>query len=153
MSNITDHPKVIIYTDGACQGNPGPGGWGAVLIFGERIKKISGYSADTTNNKMELTAPIQALKALKFPCKIDLYTDSQYVKKGMTEWIEGWAANNWKTASKSPVKNMELWQELLLLSKNHIITWNWVKAHNGNRYNEEADQLATNAIILKTDSL
>lgn len=153
MSDTIQHPKVIIYTDGACQGNPGPGGWGAVLIFGEHVKKIFGYSPETTNNKMELTAPIQALKTLKKPCEVTLYTDSQYVKKGMTEWIEGWISNNWRTSGKSPVKNVELWQELLLLSKTHTITWNWVKAHNGDLYNEQADKLATNAILLKTDSL
>jgi ribonuclease HI len=149
MNNITHNPRVIIYTDGACQGNPGPGGWGAVLIFKEHKKKLSGYCPDTTNNKMELKGAIEALKSLKTSCTIDLYTDSQYVKKGMSEWIDGWIAKNWKSSTNAPVKNVELWKELHILSKMHQITWHWVKAHNGDINNEEADRLATTAITLK----
>ena len=149
MTDIINIPNVIIYTDGACQGNPGPGGWGAVLIFEKNIKKISGYSPNSTNNKMELTAAIEGLKSLKQSCKVELFTDSQYVKKGMSEWIQGWILKNWVNAAKDPVKNKELWQELHELSKIHTVTWNWVKAHNGDKYNEEADRLATTATLLK----
>lgn len=144
---------VIIYTDGACQGNPGPGGWGALLTFKGHVKKISGYSPHSTNNQMELTAVIQGLKSLKKDSTVELFTDSQYVKKGITEWIFGWIKNNWKTSSNSPVKNKELWQELYDLSKTHTISWHWVKAHNGDVYNEEADRLATTAITLKRSLL
>ncbi len=153
MTDIVNIPNVIIYTDGACQGNPGPGGWGVVLIFGENIKKLSGYAPDSTNNKMELTAAIEGLKSLKKPCQVQLFTDSQYVKKGMSEWIEGWILKNWVNASKDPIKNKELWQELYALSKIHTVTWNWVKAHNGDKYNEEADRLATTSILMKRSLL
>ena len=133
--------KVIIYTDGACKGNPGLGGYGAILLYNEHKKEIKGTIPDTTNNKMELTAVIEALKQIKFECSIDIYTDSQYVQKGMTEWISGWKRKNW-----SKVKNIELWQELDSLASSHKVTWNWVKAHNGDPLNERADELANIAI-------
>ena len=133
--------KVIIYTDGACKGNPGLGGYGAILMYNEHKKEIKGVVPDTTNNKMELTAVIEALKQIKFECNIDIYTDSQYVQRGMTEWIAGWKKKNW-----NKVKNIELWQELDSLASSHKVTWNWVKAHNGDPLNERADELANIAI-------
>ncbi len=133
--------KVIIYTDGACKGNPGLGGYGAILMYNEHKKEIKGAIPDTTNNKMELTAVIEALKQIKFECSIDIYTDSQYVQRGMTEWIAGWKKKNW-----NKVKNIELWQELDSLASTHKVTWNWVKAHNGDPLNERADELANIAI-------
>lgn len=133
--------KLVIYSDGACKGNPGVGGWGAVLIYGEIEKEICGYAEDTTNNRMELCAVIESLKILKRPCEIIVYTDSQYVKRGMSEWLPGWIQKNWKN-----VKNPDLWQELLELSKMHQIDWQWVRGHNGDKYNERADQLANLAI-------
>ncbi|HVW92428.1 MAG TPA: ribonuclease HI [Devosia sp.] len=134
--------KVIIHTDGACSGNPGPGGWGAVLQYGGHVKELKGGEALTTNNRMELTAAIQALNALKRPCQIELHTDSQYVKDGLTKWIHGWKRNGWKTADKKPVKNAELWQALDEAVSRHSIDWHWVKGHNGDEFNERADQLA-----------
>jgi ribonuclease HI len=142
--------KVTIYTDGACSGNPGPGGWGAILVHGDTQKEISGYERDTTNNRMELMAAISALEALKAPCDVDLTTDSTYVLKGITEWIDGWKAKGWKTADKKPVKNADLWQRLEPLTKKHHVTWHWVRGHNGHRYNERADELARAAIIART---
>lgn len=138
--------KVIIYTDGACSGNPGPGGWGAYLQFNGAEKKISGYVADTTNNRMELQSVIEALALLKEPCQIDLYSDSVYVINGMTKWVVGWQKRNWRSSTNKPVKNVELWQQLLLVSKQHKISWNWVKGHSGNDGNEIADALARLAI-------
>ena len=138
--------KVKIYTDGACKGNPGRGGWGAVLQYGNSEKEISGFQAETTNNIMELTAAVEALKLLKEPCEITLTTDSTYVKNGISKWIFSWKKNGWKTASKKSVKNKELWQELELLSKNHSINWKWVKGHSGHPENERCDQLANEAI-------
>lgn len=138
--------QVTIYTDGACSGNPGPGGWGAILIFGDREKKLSGGAKETTNNRMELLAAIEALKALKHECKIELYTDSKYVMDGITSWIHGWKAKGWKTAARKPVKNVDLWQELDEQVQRHKINWNWVRGHDGNHYNEIADELATGAI-------
>ena len=133
--------KLVIYSDGACKGNPGVGGWGAILIYGEIEKEINGYDPNTTNNRMELSAVIEALKILKRPCEIVIYTDSQYVKRGMTEWLPGWLQKNWKN-----VKNPDLWQKLLELSQQHQIDWQWVRGHSGDKYNERADQLANLAI-------
>ncbi|MCP4130597.1 MAG: ribonuclease HI [bacterium] len=138
--------KVHIYTDGACSGNPGPGGWGAVLKYGDHVKELSGGERDTTNNRMELQAVIEALKALKEKTELVITTDSTYVKNGITQWIFNWVKNNWKTASKKSVKNKELWQELLKLSKLHTIEWVWVKGHSGHPENERCDQLATSEI-------
>ena len=136
---------VAIYTDGACSGNPGPGGWGAVLLYGEHRREISGASADTTNNRMELTAAIRALEALKRPTDVALYTDSTYVKDGITRWLPGWKAKGWRTASKSPVKNRDLWEALDALVQRHDVSWHWVRGHAGNAENERADTLAREA--------
>ncbi len=138
--------RVEIYTDGACRGNPGPGGWGALLIYGDREKEIFGGEHNTTNNRMELTAAIQALKLLKRPCELTLYTDSQYVRKGMLEWIEGWKTRGWKTAAKKPVKNDDLWRDLDEQVNRHQVKWVWVKGHAGNVGNEKADELANRGI-------
>ncbi len=137
---------VDIYTDGACSGNPGPGGWGAILRYGKSEKELSGGEPDTTNNRMELTAAIEALNALNEPCKVDLYTDSSYVKDGIGGWIEGWKRNGWKTAAKKPVKNVELWQALEEARNRHDVTWHWVKGHAGHPENERADELARHAM-------
>ena len=139
-------PKVTIFTDGACRGNPGPGGWGAILLFGEREKEISGGEAMTTNNRMELIAAIQALMALTKPCKVELHTDSQYVQKGISEWMPGWKARGWKTAAKEPVKNADLWKLLDEARLRHDVTWKWVKGHAGHVMNERADQLANKGL-------
>ncbi len=139
---MTEEKRIAIWTDGACSGNPGPGGWGAVLIAGEHEKDLKGGEADTTNNRMELTAAIEALDALKRPSVVDLHTDSQYVKGGITGWIHGWKRNGWKTADKKPVKNVDLWQRLDTALQRHKVTWHWVKGHAGNEENERADQLA-----------
>ncbi len=133
---------VTIYTDGACSGNPGPGGWGAILVHGETRKELSGGEPETTNNRMELQAAIEALNALKRPCKVALYTDSVYVRDGITKWIKGWQRNGWRTAAKKPVKNAELWQALQAALKPHDIDWHWVKGHAGHPENERADELA-----------
>ena len=139
--------KVILYTDGACSGNPGPGGWGSILMMGENRKEISGGKKDTTNNVMELTAVIEALKLLKRPCKVDLYSDSAYVVNAFLQnWILGWIKNGWKNSSKEEVKNKELWQELFSLSKIHDVTFHKVKGHADNEYNNRCDELARNAI-------
>lgn len=138
--------KVVIYTDGACSMPSMKGGWGAVLKFGKATKEISGFLAKTTNNQMELTACIEALLAIKKQASIEIYTDSQYVKNGITQWILNWKKNGWKTASKQPVKNMELWQKLDELNQKLQPNWRWVKSHNGNVLNERADFLATNEI-------
>ncbi|MFZ4125063.1 MAG: ribonuclease HI [Rickettsiales bacterium] len=137
---------IKIYTDGACSGNPGPGGWGALLVYGETEKEIHGGEKDTTNNRMEMMAVIMALKHLKEPCKVDLYTDSKYVTQGMTEWVRTWKAKGWKTADKKPVKNVDLWQELERQAERHNVTWHWVKGHAGHAENERADALARSAI-------
>mgnify|MGYP003431996432 FL=1 len=139
--------KVIVYTDGACSGNPGPGGWGSILMMGENRKEISGGKKDTTNNVMELTAVIEALKFLKRPCKVDLYSDSAYVVNAFLQnWILGWIKNGWKNSSKEEVKNKELWQELFSLTKIHDVTFHKVKGHADNEYNNRCDELARNAI-------
>jgi len=134
--------QVEIYTDGACRGNPGPGGWGAVLYYGDTSKEIFGGEAHTTNNRMELLAAINALTSLKRPCDLTLYTDSQYVRMGITQWIENWKKRNWQTAAKKPVKNVDLWKALDEQVGRHNINWVWVKGHAGNAGNELADQLA-----------
>jgi ribonuclease HI len=134
--------RVEIWTDGACSGNPGPGGWGAILRYGGREKDLSGGEALTTNNRMELMAAIGALEALSRPCVVDLHTDSQYVRGGIDGWIHGWKRNGWKTADKKPVKNAELWQQLDAARARHDVTWHWVKGHAGNELNERADALA-----------
>lgn len=135
--------KVVIYTDGACSGNPGPGGWGALLIYEDHhSKEIMEGAFDTTNNRMELTAAIEALKVLKVGCAVILHTDSTYVKDGITKWIENWKNNGWRTAAKKPVKNSDLWQLLDQAVKRHEISWRWVKGHNGDEGNERADELA-----------
>lgn len=136
---------VRIATDGACKGNPGPGGWGAVIRFNDHEKDISGGEADTTNNRMELLAAIKALNALKRPCTVALTTDSVYVRDGITKWIHGWQRNGWRTAAKKPVKNADLWQDLVKASERHDISWHWVKGHAGDLYNERADRLASDA--------
>jgi len=133
---------IEIYTDGACKGNPGPGGWGALLIAGEHRKELHGGDSDTTNNRMELMAAIEALKALKRPSSLKLYTDSQYVKNGIQSWIQNWKRNQWRTAAKKPVKNADLWQILDTLNEQHEIEWCWVKGHSGHPGNERADELA-----------
>ena len=138
--------KLEIYTDGACRGNPGPGGWGAWLLYGEDRKELFGGEMNTTNNRMELKAAIEALTALKRPCELTLYTDSQYVRKGITEWIENWKKKNWRTAAKKPVKNDDLWKALDEQVARHSIHWIWVKGHAGNEGNEMADQLANRGI-------
>ncbi|QHE93269.1 ribonuclease HI [Pandoraea fibrosis] len=139
-------PQVEIYTDGACKGNPGPGGWGALLVAGKHRKEMFGGEANTTNNRMELLAVIRALEALNKPCHVVLHTDSQYVQKGISEWIHGWKARGWKTAAKEPVKNADLWQTLDAVSQKHEIDWRWVKGHAGHEGNEAADQLANRGV-------
>ena len=144
---MTKNTKYIeIFTDGACKGNPGPGGWGAILNYNEHKKEIYGSSLNTTNNVMELTAVIKALQILKEPCNIILTTDSNYVKDGITDWIHNWKKNGWKTANKKPVKNKKIWIELDKLSSIHTIEWKWVKGHSGHPENERADELANEAI-------
>lgn len=137
---------VEIFTDGACRGNPGPGGWGAVLRFNGTEKELCGGEAHTTNNRMELTAAIRALEALKRRCRVRLTTDSKYVQQGITEWLPGWKRKNWKNSARQPVKNVDLWQELDRLAAQHDIEWHWVKGHAGHPENERADQLANRAI-------
>ncbi len=138
--------KVTIYTDGACSGNPGPGGWGAVLKYNGKVKEISGGEGQTTNNRMELTAAIKALQTLKSDCEVELHTDSTYVRDGITKWIKGWKAKGWKTANKKPVKNQDLWQELEEAISHHNVAWHWVKGHAGHPDNERADELACAAV-------
>ncbi|WP_411431749.1 ribonuclease HI [Halotalea alkalilenta] len=139
-------PHVTIYTDGGCRGNPGPGGWGAVLISGPHEKELKGGEAQTTNNRMELSAAIMALRTLNRACRIDLWTDSEYVRNGITKWVHNWIKRGWKTAAKEPVKNAELWRELLAECERHQIEWHWVKGHAGHPGNERADRLANDAM-------
>ena len=138
--------QVIIYTDGACRGNPGPGGWGALIRFDSVEKKIFGGQANTTNNQMELSAAIEGLAILKEPCNVELFTDSKYVMDGITQWIQNWKKNNWRTAAKKDVKNKELWQKLDQLIAHHQVQWRWVKGHSGDAGNEAADLLANKGI-------
>ena len=145
-------PQVVIYTDGACSGNPGPGGWGAVLIYGDTEKEICGGEPDTTNNRMEMMAAIQALEGLKRPCRIELHTDSQYVMHGMTQWLAGWKARGWRTAAKAPVKNEDLWRRLDAARLRHEVDWRWVKGHAGHPLNERADGLARKGLQLARDA-
>ena len=142
----TTNKIVHIFTDGACKGNPGPGGWGAILIYDDHRKEIKGFENNTTNNIMELTAVIEALKSLNRSCDIIITTDSNYVKNGITEWIYQWIKRGWKTSDKKPVKNKDFWQALEKETKNHNIEWKWVKGHSGHPYNERADELANEAI-------
>ena len=137
---------VVIYTDGACKGNPGPGGWGAFLRAGEHTKELFGGERLTTNNRMELTAPIEALSSLTQPCNVAIYTDSQYLRNGIGTWIHGWKARGWKTADHKPVKNVDLWQRLDALVQQHRVSWHWVKAHAGDPGNERADALANRGV-------
>lgn len=139
---MSELPSVVIYTDGACKGNPGPGGWGAWLRSGDRERELFGGEASTTNNRMELTAVIEALSALRRRCRVTLYTDSEYVRKGITEWLANWKARGWKTADRKPVKNIELWQRLEDVAGRHDVQWRWVKGHAGDPGNERADRLA-----------
>ena len=143
---MADAPLVHIYTDGACSRNPGPGGWAAILISGAHRKELSGGEARTTNNRMELMAAISALEALKKPCEVDLYTDSQYVRQGITGWIHGWKKNGWRTAAREPVKNHDLWQRLDNAQAGHQVRWHWVRGHAGHTENERADALARAAM-------
>ena len=143
---MPENTEVEIFTDGACSGNPGPGGWGAILRYGEHEKELNGWSKDTTNNRMELMAAIEALNALKRPMIVSLTTDSVYVKDGITKWLEGWKKKGWKTAAKKPVKNKELWEALDEAASKHTVTWKWIKGHAGHEDNERADALARAAI-------
>lgn len=138
--------SIVIYTDGACEGNPGPGGWAAVLKYGEHVKEVSGGDPATTNNRMEIQAAISALAILTQACEITLHTDSEYLKKGITEWVRGWKARGWVTMDKKPVKNQDLWRQLDKLSTHHRISWKWVKGHAGHADNEKCDELAKNEI-------
>jgi ribonuclease HI len=145
MSSTATSPQIEIHTDGACSGNPGPGGWGALLLHGTTEKELSGGESLTTNNRMELMAAISALESLKKPCRIALYTDSQYVQKGITEWLPGWIRKGWKNSKGEPVKNQDLWQRLQEASSVHRIEWKWVKGHAGHAENERVDALARRA--------
>lgn len=149
---MSELQKVKIATDGACKGNPGPGGWGALIRMGQHEKEISGGEAHTTNNRMELLAAIRGLEALTRPCHVTLVTDSAYVKNGITQWIHGWKRNGWRTADKKPVKNADLWQELIEASARHRIEWTWVKGHAGDPDNERADRLASDAALIVQNS-
>ncbi|HVI06013.1 MAG TPA: ribonuclease HI [Sphingomicrobium sp.] len=142
---MTKLPEVEMFTDGACRGNPGPGGWAVLLRLGDTEKELSGGEPQTTNNRMELMAAIRGLEALKRPCKVSLYTDSQYVRDGITRWIHNWQRNGWRTSNRKPVKNAELWQELIDASEPHRIAWHWVKGHSGHKDNDRVDALACEA--------
>jgi len=146
MNKTAEPAKVKIWTDGGCRGNPGPGGWGAVLRYNQHERLLKGYEAHTTNNRMELTAAIEALEALTRPCKVDLTTDSQYVRQGITQWIHNWRRKNWRTASGKPVKNADLWQRLDAACQRHQVNWHWTRGHTGHPENELADDLANQAM-------
>jgi ribonuclease HI len=148
MSN-SDRPlkKVDIFTDGACKGNPGPGGWGAILRMGRHEKEMSGSEPSTTNNRMEMTAVIRGLRALIEPCEVTIHSDSRYVIDGITKWVDGWKRNGWVNASKQPVRNADLWHELIEVAQRHTIRWEWVRGHNGHPENERADRLASDAAL------
>jgi ribonuclease HI len=146
LAKATSMDKVEIFTDGACKGNPGRGGWGALMVAGDREKELCGGEANTTNNRMELRAVIEALNALTRPCEVIVHTDSQYVQRGISEWIHGWKARGWKTAAKAPVKNVDLWQALDAAQARHSIQWRWVKGHAGHAGNERADELANRGV-------
>jgi ribonuclease HI len=143
IGTLRQMKQVEVFTDGACKGNPGPGGWGALLRMGNHEKELSGREPDTTNNRMEMTAAIKALTALIEPCSVDLYSDSKYLVEGMTRWIDGWQKRGWKTAAKKPVLNEDLWRELIEVASRHKVNWHWVRGHNGHSENERVDQLAS----------
>ena len=143
---------VEIFTDGACSGNPGPGGWGAILRYGDTEREMNGGEPQTTNNRMELTAAIMAIEAVKRPCEIQLHTDSEYLRQGITTWIHSWKARNWRTADKKPVKNVDLWQRLEAAIETHDVHWHWVKGHSGHKENDRADELARLAIRQMKDA-
>jgi ribonuclease HI len=142
LNSLNRRKKVVIYTDGACSGNPGPGGWGAIMRCNDVEKELWGSEKYTTNNRMELMAAIGSLEALREPCCVEIHTDSTYVKNGITKWISGWIKNNWRSSIKQPVKNQDLWQRLLVAAKPHQISWHWVKGHSGDEFNNRVDKLA-----------
>jgi ribonuclease HI len=146
LTDVRANERVTIHTDGACSGNPGPGGWGVILQWGGHTRELKGGEPHTTNNRMELTAAIVALETLKRPCDVDLHTDSQYLRHGITDWIQGWKRNGWRTADKKPVKNVDLWQRLDAAVHRHTVHWHWVRGHAGHDLNERADELARAAI-------
>jgi ribonuclease HI len=146
LKQVTDTTPVILYTDGACSGNPGPGGWAAILRYGPHEKVLQGGASLTTNNRMELRAVIAALQTLSRPCQVEVFTDSEYLRRGVTEWLQRWRRNGWRTAGKKPVKNQDLWRALHAAIQPHRITWRWVRGHAGNELNERADLLAVNAL-------
>jgi ribonuclease HI len=146
LTDVRGNDRVTIHTDGACSGNPGPGGWGVILQWGDHTRELKGGEAHTTNNRMELMAAIMALEALKRPCDVDLHTDSEYLRQGITDWIGGWKRNGWRTAARKPVKNTDLWQRLDAAVGRHTVHWHWVRGHSGHDLNERADELAREAI-------
>jgi len=146
LTDVRRNNRVTIHTDGACSGNPGPGGWGAILQWGDHTRELKGGEAHTTNNRMELMAAIVALETLKRPCDVDLHTDSEYLRQGITDWISGWKRNGWRTAARKPVKNADLWQRLDTAVARHTVHWHWVRGHAGHDLNERADELAREAI-------
>jgi len=146
LTDVRGNDRVTIHTDGACSGNPGPGGWGVILQWGDRTRELKGGEAHTTNNRMELMAAIVALETLKRPCDVDLHTDSEYLRQGITDWISGWKRNGWRTTARKPVKNSDLWQRLDAAVGRHTVRWHWVRGHAGHDLNERADELAREAI-------
>jgi ribonuclease HI len=146
LTDVRGNDRVTIHTDGACSGNPGPGGWGVILQWGGHTRELKGGEAHTTNNRMELMAAIMALETLKRPCEVDLHTDSEYLRQGITDWISGWKRNGWRTAARKPVKNADLWQRLDAAVGRHTVHWHWVRGHSGHDLNERADELAREAI-------